>query len=525
MRNTTQTVEFVDVPGHERYVHTMAAGAHGAAGCLFVVSGVSGWQAQSAEHLAILELLGMRYGVVAVTMLDKVDADQVDMVSALIRAELEGSFLAAAEIVPVSAVTGQGLSTLSAALFAMSMAASTLHQPDRRSRLWIDRSFTVRGAGTIVTGTLTGWKLRRRDHVDVAPRGTSHRIRAIQLHGSDREEAEPGHRVALNLVDLAPKAVGRGNVVVFQEAWHLSRRFDVALQVIATATRPLTSRGAHLVSLGTGEWATRLQLVRLARIEPGGSGYARLNLPVSLPVRLGDPFIVRDANSRRVVAGGVVLDVDPVTRPSRARPPSSTAEIIDERGWITERDFFKLTGQQRQPDVSHWIVAPRALEDSILRIAERVEAHAPLPLGLATFDERDQALIRSGRVPSVKLDQGIVRSRDAHSAVAQQWIAGLEQDCLARKPDPGITPIELRDLTQRECIVMADGIACATAWVDKAIPVATALAAAQGSFSIAEFRDAMATTRATALLLLMALDKRGITQRQGPQRVVMNTAR
>ncbi|HEX2296732.1 MAG TPA: selenocysteine-specific translation elongation factor, partial [Actinomycetota bacterium] len=314
----------VDVPGHERFVRNMLAGAGGITVCLFVVDAAEGWMPQSAEHLAILDVLGVSSGVVALTKADAVDAETIALATEEVSEKLSGTSLQGAPVVPCSAVTGAGIADLVAALDAAVAAAPA--PPDLGApRLWVDRVFTIAGAGTVVTGTLMRGSLRAGDEVEIAPDGRRARIRAIQSHKKELPEVGPGNRVALNLAGLARQGAERGDAVVAPGTWRATKRVDAKLRVLPSAVTgsdvALTEKGAHLLYAGSAETPVRLKLLGTAKVRPGDEAYAQLHLATPLPLVARDRFVIRDAGRVLTLGGGEVLDPLPgeARRSDRAR--------------------------------------------------------------------------------------------------------------------------------------------------------------------------------------------------------------
>ncbi|MEY2553533.1 MAG: selenocysteine-specific elongation factor, partial [Ilumatobacteraceae bacterium] len=352
-------ISFVDVPGHVRFLRNMLAGVGGVDACMFVVAATEGWKPQSEEHLRILELVGIRHGIVALTKVDLVDEEWRQLQQLDLEDRLSGSFLSGAVIVPVSVTTGVGLDDLRDALDVL--VADTPAAIDRgRPRLWVDRVFAAKGSGTVVTGTLTGGPLR----VDQQVRAGSHdvRIRGLQSHGRNEGAIGPGNRVALNLVGVDHTQLERGDAVIVPEQWRPTRRFDASLRVLPALSHEVTRRGAYFAYIGSGEVAVRLRVLGSEAIQPGGEGSVRLHLSRSLPLVPGDRFVLRESGRDETVGGGEVLDVAPVLPASKARPDRSVDRVIIERGWIDADELEALTGERRQPTVGRYAVSPAWLE-------------------------------------------------------------------------------------------------------------------------------------------------------------------
>ena len=292
----------VDVPGHERFVRHMVAGASGVDGYLLCVAADDGVMPQTREHLAVLGLLDVRDGVVAVTKADLRDPGPAERAAR----ELVG---AGAAVVAVSSRTGQGLDDLRAALDALAgrLARRTARGP---ARLFVDRCFTVAGAGTVVTGTLWGAPIEEGARVSVLPGGAEGRVRSVQAHDRPIERATGG-RVAVNLAGVGRDRAPRGSCVVRREdGWSTTERLDVALTWLPDAGRPLRSRRRLEAFLGTAETPATCVLLDRDALAPGELGYAQLRLGRPVPAAAGDRLVLR-SSERRTVGGAVVIDPAP----------------------------------------------------------------------------------------------------------------------------------------------------------------------------------------------------------------------
>ena len=303
-------VGFVDVPGHERFVHNMLAGVGGVDCALFVVDASEGWRPQSAEHLAILDLLRIPSAVVALTKVDLVDQAIRDRAGAEVRDRLRGTALDGAAVVPTAAPSGLGVDALAAALDA---ALDRLSEPpDRgRPRVPVDRVFTMRGSGTVVTGTLSGGSLRAEGEAELLPSGRRVRVRGLQGHGRPLEVAAPARRVAVNLAGVATAQVDRGDMLVLAGQWAATGTADCRLRCLPGAPAPLRGRGAYLVYAGAAESAARLQPLDAAEVRPGGDALVRLHLERPMVLDVFEPLVLRDSGRDETVGGGVVLDPFP----------------------------------------------------------------------------------------------------------------------------------------------------------------------------------------------------------------------
>ena len=309
-------IGIVDVPGHEDFVRNMIAGVGSIDLALFVVAVDDGWMPQTEEHLQILNYLGVKRAVIAVS---KSDLSGVEKTTAQTREQLRDTAFGRSLIVPVSARDQKGIEDLKRAL------ASELSgmQPQRdigKPRLFIDRAFTLRGIGTVVTGTLTGGELRCGQNVVVQPQNFEARIRSIQSHGCELESAKPGMRTAINLPDVAigagPEQIKRGHVITSLDLGRPSSTLDVLLEKSLRldrkdpGARPLKNGSSVYVHHGTARFSTKIALLEERALEPGKEAIAQLRLASPIFAFLGDRFVLRDASEQHTIAGGLVLDPD-----------------------------------------------------------------------------------------------------------------------------------------------------------------------------------------------------------------------
>jgi selenocysteine-specific elongation factor len=311
---------FIDVPGHERFVRNMLAGVTGIDFALLIVAADDGPMPQTREHLAILDLLGVTHGVVALTKIDRVDTDRRDAVAAEIAALLEPTGLAGAPVFAVSAITGDGIAALSDHLAAAAQAAGA--RPDGGNfRLAIDRSFSVAGAGVVVTGTVFAGTITVGDRLFLAGTGREVRVRGLHANNADAQSGRAGQRCAVNLAggNIAATDIHRGDWLVADPAFAPIRRFDARLHVPANAARGFTHWTATHVHLGAADVTGRVAVLGAGAIAPGEAGLVRVLLDQPVGALYGDRFVLRDQSARETLAGGSVLDPWPPAR-GRSRP-------------------------------------------------------------------------------------------------------------------------------------------------------------------------------------------------------------
>jgi len=311
-------IAIVDVPGHERFVKNMLAGVGGIDLAMLVIAADESVMPQTREHLAICFLLHIRTGLVVLTKIDTVESDWVDLVRDDVATLVRGTFLEDAPVVPVSAKTGAGLDALRATLARLA-ATVPARGIDQLARLPIDRVFTIKGFGTVVTGTLAAGALGVDDRVEVFPRGLVAKVRGLQVHGHAVERAVAGQRTAINLQGLERAAVERGDVVGHAGTLSATTLVDVALEMLADAPRALKSRDRVRLHAGTSEIMARALLLEGAELAPGQRGFSRLRLEAPLVSLAGDRFVIRSYSPIVTIGGGTLLDTDPprLKRPAR----------------------------------------------------------------------------------------------------------------------------------------------------------------------------------------------------------------
>ncbi len=313
-----EEVGIVDVPGHRDFIENMLAGVGGVDLALFVVAADEGVMPQTQEHLAILDLLEVGGGVVALTKVDMVDdPDWLELVTLDLGETLAGTVLADAPIVPVSAKTGQGLDALKAVLWERLQAAPP--RPDNgRPRLPIDRVFSLSGFGTVVTGTLSDGRFRLGDAVEIQPSGLNGRIRGLQTHKTKRETAFPGSRVAVNLTGVDKKDVKRGDVIAAPGVVSSTILLDAAYRHLPDSP-PLKHNTEVKLFVGAAEVVARARVLGTPQIEPGQDGWLQLALSEPVAVLRGDRFILRRPSPGATLGGGHILDPHPGRRHRRFR--------------------------------------------------------------------------------------------------------------------------------------------------------------------------------------------------------------
>jgi len=522
------TVAFVDVPGHERFVPNMLAGVGPVPAALVVVAADGGWMPQSAEHLAALDALGVRYGLLAVTRSDLADPTPA---LAQARAHLAESSLGHVEAVAVSGATGAGLDELGKALDRL---VARLPVPDTAApvRLWVDRSFTIRGSGTVVTGTLGAGSIRVGDALELAASHRLVRVRGLQSLGAPAQQATGVARVAVNLRGVERTEIRRGDALVSPDRFQLTDLVDVRLHGDPVGTLPPE------VTLHAGSAAV------IASVRPLGTDTARLRLSAPLPLRIGDRALLRDPGRHHVAGGVTVLDVVPPplrrrgAAAARAAVLSTMDGTSDEAGELRRRGLVRRSDLARMgvpvatapvtadwhADPAHWAALRRRLAEEVARYRDThpLEPGAPVETLRQLLRLPDRALVtalvapplvaREGRISSGApggLPAPIARAVDqVRTELAGQPFRAPDSERLAAL---GLGPKEIGAAVRAGALVrIAEGVVLLPDALDAAVPVLAKLSA---PFTMAQAREALGTTRRVAVPLLELLDRRGVTRR------------
>ncbi len=310
---------FIDVPGHERFVHTMLAGASGVDLALLVIAVDDSVMPQTREHLALLKLLGVPRGVIALTKCDLVDAEQLEMVHLEVAELVEGTFLAQAPVIEISTRTGQGVAELQRALVEVAQPLPVHATEDSRFRLPIDRVFSPSGQGTVVTGTVWRGTARVGDILHLLPSATPVRIRRLQSQGVEVESVEAGQRAAINLAGIKTAAIHRGDELAAPQAFEPARRHLVHLHSLPDAAQGLKHRDLVRIHLGANQATAQVLMGEKREIQPGEDAFAVLRCATPIIADYGQPFVVRQLSPARTIGGGTIISpalrtVDKLTR-------------------------------------------------------------------------------------------------------------------------------------------------------------------------------------------------------------------
>ncbi len=506
-------MSLIDVPGHERFVRTMIAGATGIDLFLLVIDAHEGARPQTLEHLAVLRLLGVTHGVVAVTKSDAVDEETLELAL-----EEARELVPAAEVIAVSAKTGAGLDDLRAALARVPVEE---RDADRATRLYVDRVFTLQGVGTVATGTLWSGTIAAGDMLRVEPRGKTVRVRSVQVHDAPVERAQAGQRVAVNLPTVERRDLARGDVLVEQGHYPVSYRLDVRLEEIADVPAAVT------VHVGTKSVA--------ARVARDGA-YAQLRLAEPVVAARGDRVVLR---TQTTVGGGTVLDPAP--------PRSLDAERLavlehgDAEEIVRALVYAPIAGRDLQArgllapaELARGLTAVRAAGEHVFSDAWLEELHATVRARLAARAESDPLdpgvplaellppepwaphvlnLLEIERRGAKAYLPGAAAALGERAQAATELEAQLAQEEIAKVDDKQLAAfLEQADRLRR----VGDGFAVSTALYDRGRELLPEL----DTITLAAFRDALGVGRRTAQLLLERYDADGLTLRRGDVRTL-----
>lgn len=567
----------IDVPGHEKFVKNMLAGAGGIDLALLVVAADEGFMPQTREHLGILSLLNISEGIIVVTKKDMVDDDWLEIVCDEVRQEVQGTFLENAQMIPVSSYTGEGIEQLRQAIFTMIDQKTQIKNLDVPFRIPVDRIFSVEGFGTVITGTLIEGTMKVGDPVTVYPSRIESRIRNLQVHSQDVQEAYAGQRVAVNLAGLKKTDLNKGDVVAVPDSMHTTMMIDIHLTVLKDCDREIRNATRLHLYHGARDILCKIVLLDRDSVGAGESCYAQLRLEEEIAVKTGDRFVLRFYSPVETIGGGVILDSNPfkhkrndaaVLESLKLKEGGSDREKIsaalrDYSSRFETLDFLQIqTGipkEQFDQQINKLIkdkVAFRVsdnvvihtdylnrLKDSAVKLLESYHKENPLREGMKK-DEFRSKLIKYEDISVVdKITDSLVNRKVlkyVNNCVAladfevqqdnnQQEIenAFLQGGFSPESPDqiaarfPKVKNFKqvLESLVNTGKLVrVEEKILLHADYYNKALTLAKEHVDQNGQITLAEMRDLMGASRKFAVAVLEYWDKRGITKKVGDAR-------
>jgi selenocysteine-specific elongation factor len=566
-------VSIVDVPGHERFIRNMLAGVGGIDLALLVVAADEGVMPQTREHLAILDLLQLKSGIIVITKKDLVDGDWLEIVSEDVKGAVKGSVLEGAPLVACSAVTREGLDDLVAAI-DQKLEETPPKRDIGRPRLPIDRAFTIAGFGTVVTGTLIDGSFSVGQEVTVVPGGLRARIRGLQSHRQKVERASPGTRTAINLSGVSADELRRGQVVALPDTLPATAAVDVRLRAIRALRRPIRHNARLSFHSGASEVWGKLRLLDVDELGPGEEGWAQIRLDEPVAVLAGDLFVVRDAND--TLGGGQVVEaqgrrhrrhdvrtLDALSSLQAGSPSERLVTIIEQRQPLEQEALLKQLGL---PEEEALKLLARLIEsgevvalgggpvgdgaalftrEAFATLATKADRSIsqyyrehPLRLTMPKEELRSRLRLQSrlfnaavkrwqeaGRLSEATAGVGLpgheVELSAPQKARAEAFLRDLEASPFAPKSDNWPDEELLAYLVERRQVaVLAEGVAFSTAAYREMVERVVAHLREHGKLTLAEARDMFATSRKYVQALLEHLDAEKVTQRVGEERML-----
>ncbi len=563
-------VGIVDVPGHEHFIKNMLAGVGGIDLALLIVAANEGMMPQTREHLAILDLLGIKKGIVVITKKDLVDEEWLSLVKMDIEELIAPTTISGAPIIAVSAVTGEGLPELVAAIDQL-LSSMQPKKDTGRPRLPIDRVFTIAGAGTIVTGTLLDGSLRAGQEVEIVPAGLKSRLRGLQTHKTHIDTAAPGSRVAANLVGIATTQLKRGDVLT-NPGWLVpTTMLNVKLSLLSSLHHPLRHNATVSVHSGTSEVMAKVRLLEKDELKPGETSWAQLLLSEPVAVIKGDRFVIRSPQD--TLGGGEIIEIH-TKRYRRYRPALIQSLENKEKGTTPEILVATLEANQpqeigtlllncglpaseAQPAIEALIkekeiIAAGSGEHRFLynasgwgNLLEKVKAivqdyhhrfatrpgmprgelGSRLQLSPAAFAPTLRKLLDDGILveegAAVRLPSHQIQLSREQKAKVDAYLQLLARNPYAPPSDLMPEP-ELLNLLikQRRVVKVSDSVVFAASTYDEMVRKIVAHIKSKGKITLAETRDMFNTSRKYAQALLEHLDQEKVTRRVGDERVL-----
>ena len=576
-----ERVGIVDVPGHEKFVKNMLAGVAGMDMVMLVVAADEGIMPQTVEHLDILSILGVRCGVVVITKTDAADPELTELVEEDVRELVKGTFLEDAPVVPVSVYKNQGIDRLRDTLYQLYRDLPE-HKETRAFRLPVDRVFTLKGFGTVVTGTLFGGRIKKEQEAYLYPENTSVKIRSIQVHETNVEEAHAGQRVALNLPDRKKQEIRRGDVVALKNSMYPTMMADVSLTVLRHTQRSVKNGSRVHVYHGTRELLGKVILLDRDELKAGETCYAQLRLEEETVLEKGERFVIRFYSPAETIGGGTVLDICPrkhkrndqkVLEACRIKESGTREEMLELSAWEHWGSFFtleELAGRSTLDKSGLKHTAEKLAERKILvRLNENLYIHRqemdfyrkraetvldefhkanPLKEGMGIEELRSRMKIAEGKLADdilavlkaekvIKEEHGLI-SKKRFRVVLKEDEDAMVKEILNHYLDEGFAPLATEiylkehrnqkkfpavftSLLNKKALIRLDVQYCVHRdYYEKAKTAFREMAEKKPEVALGEYRDYLGCSRKVAVALLEHFDKNGFTRKTEGGRVL-----
>ena len=576
-----ERVGIVDVPGHEKFVKNMLAGGAGMDMVMLVVAADEGIMPQTVEHLDILSILGVRCGVVVITKTDAADPELTELVEEDVRELVKGTFLEDAPVVPVSVYKNQGIDRLRDTLYQLYRDLPE-HKETRAFRLPVDRVFTLKGFGTVVTGTLFGGRIKKEQEAYLYPENTSVKIRSIQVHETNVEEAHAGQRVALNLPDRKKQEIRRGDVVALKNSMYPTMMADVSLTVLRHTQRSVKNGSRVHVYHGTRELLGKVILLDRDELKAGETCYAQLRLEEETVLEKGERFVIRFYSPAETIGGGTVLDICPrkhkrndqkVLEACRIKESGTREEMLELSAWEHWGSFFtleELAGRSTLDKSGLKHTAEKLAERKILvRLNENLYIHRqemdfyrkraetvldefhkanPLKEGMGIEELRSRMKIAEGKLADdilavlkaekvIKEEHGLI-SKKRFRVVLKEDEDAMVKEILNHYLDEGFAPLATEiylkehrnqkkfpavftSLLNKKALIRLDVQYCVHRdYYEKAKTAFREMAEKKPEVALGEYRDYLGCSRKGAVALLEHFDKNGFTRKTEGGRVL-----
>ncbi|SHG88830.1 selenocysteine-specific translation elongation factor [Tepidibacter thalassicus] len=568
----------VDVPGHEKFIKNMLAGASGMDMVLLVVAADEGVMPQTIEHLDILNFLNVKNGIIVITKSDLVEDDFLELVKEDIKEQVKDTFLKDALIIEVDSVTKRGINDLIEAIDRISEEVKNKNL-DSLPRLNIDRVFSVKGFGTVVTGTLIEGKINIDDNMFIYPKGIETKVRSIQVHGNSVKTAYAGQRVAINLSNVKVEDIQRGDVLAYPDSLIESMMIDVKISLVKHSLRKIEYWDRIRLYHGTREILGRIVPLDKEYLNPGDTGYCQIRLEESIVAKNRDTFVIRFYSPMKTVGGGVILDSNPkkhkrfdkeVLQYLKLKERGDTKEVLEEiikkhsREYPSLKDISVYIGEKEEiiQDKVNSLCADKKvvsinnmyihryfyeeLMEKTLNLLLDFHNKYPLKKGVLKEELRskveknlknkdfDKLLNLFIEEQKIKVVQNLVSIYDFEVVFSESQIK-IKQEIESKLKNDGLTPRNISEIIQGRqeykevlealisdtLVKVTDELVYHKEYYQKALSIVKRYIKENGSLTLGDFRDLIGASRKYAMALLEDFDKNKITKRVGDKRVLI----